>query len=226
MTLLIAEQLTKFYGLRPVLRGISLSVERNECLAVLGANGAGKTTLLRMLTTLSKPNSGTLRIDGIDAVANPDAARARIGVVSHQSLVYPDLTAFENLRFHADLQGVPHATIENALRQVDLWPRAHDLARTFSRGMIQRLTIARATLHNPALLLLDEPYTGLDQASAATLSGLLTQAASNGRAIVMTTHEFGRGLDGITRAVVIRNGRIGGEVRAGVNAASLAALVA
>jgi heme ABC exporter ATP-binding subunit CcmA len=214
-TLLDARQLTKFYGLRPILRGVSLTVQSGECLAVLGANGSGKTTLLRMLATLSAPNSGALTIDGVDAIKQPERARAHIGVVSHQSLVYPDLSAFENLRFHAELHGLSDATrrVEDALRRVNLWARAHDPARTFSRGMIQRLTIARATLHDPALLLLDEPFTGLDQPSAATLSGLLREAAGAGRGVIMTTHEFGRGLDGVTRAVVIHGGMISGELR-------------
>jgi heme exporter protein A len=225
MTTLDARNLTKFFGLRPVLRGVSLTVARGEFVAVLGANGAGKTTLLRMLATLSTPTSGALFVDGVDALKQPERARARIGVVSHQSLVYPDLTAFENLRFHAELHGATHARIEDALRRVDLWARAHDPARTFSRGMIQRLTIARATVHDPGLLLLDEPFTGLDQPSAANLSVLLREAAGAGRAVVMTTHEFGRGLDGLTRAVAIRDGRIGGELTAGIDAASLGALL-
>jgi heme exporter protein A len=220
-----ARNLTKFFGVRPVLRGVSLTVARGEFVAVLGANGAGKTTLLRMLATLSTPTSGALSIDGVDALKQPERARARIGVVSHQSLVYPDLTAFENLRFHADLHGVDAARIETALRRVNLWQRAHDPARTFSRGMIQRLTIARATLHAPALLLLDEPYTGLDQPSAATLSALLREAAGAGRAVVMTTHEFGRGLEGVTRAVAIREGRIAGQRDSDINAETLGALL-
>jgi heme exporter protein A len=204
---------------------VSLAVACGEFVAVLGANGAGKTTLLRMLATLSTPTSGALSIDGVDALKHPEQARARIGVVSHQSLVYPDLTAYENLRFHADLHGVDASHIETALRRVNLWQRAHDPARTFSRGMIQRLTIARATLHNPALLLLDEPYTGLDQTSAAALSTLLREAAGAGRAVVMTTHEFGRGLEGVTRAVVIREGRIGGQLNADIRAETLGALL-
>ncbi len=216
---LVAEKLTKFYGMRPVLRGVSLSVDAGEFVAVLGANGAGKTTLLRMLSTLNSPTSGSLHIGGIDARVHPDQARALIGVVSHHSLIYPDLSAYENLAFHARLHGVQLVAgksadpVEAALRRVNLWARAQDFARTFSRGMLQRLSIARAVLHDPALLLFDEPFTGLDQPSAANLSDLLRDAAGDGRAIVMTTHEFGRGLQGITRALAIKGGRIGGELR-------------
>ncbi len=228
---LVADKLTKFYGMRPVLRGVTLTVDSGEFVAVLGANGAGKTTLLRMLSTLSAPTSGELQIDGIDARAHPEQARARIGVVSHHSLIYPDLSAYENLAFHARLHGVRLADgksadpVETALRRVNLWARAQDFARTFSRGMLQRLSIARAVLHDPALLLFDEPFTGLDQPSAASLSDLLRDAAGNGRAIVMTTHEFGRGLQGITRALAIKGGRIGGELRdADINAEALTRL--
>jgi heme exporter protein A len=148
-------------------------------------------------------------------------------MVSHHSLVYPDLTAYENLRFFARMYGFgsmdsgseihqspisnlqsPDQRIEETLRKVNLWNRAHDYARTFSRGMTQRLTIARAILHNPPLLLLDEPYTGLDQASAQNLSALLREVALSGRAVVMTTHELGRGLDGVTRFMQVEQGKL------------------
>jgi heme exporter protein A len=222
---LAAQRLTKFYGLRPILRGISFDISAGEFLAVLGANGAGKTTLLRMLATLARPQSGTLTICGIDALKNPERARALIGVVSHQSLIYPELTGFENLRFHATLHGV-ETRIEDALRRVNLWNRARDPARTYSRGMIQRLTIARAILHDPPLLLLDEPFTGLDQSSADNLSSLLAEAAGQGRAVIMTTHEFGRGLGGVTRAFAIKGGLISGELYGAVDTRALTELVA
>jgi ABC-type multidrug transport system ATPase subunit len=247
--LLVATNIGKLYGMRPVLRGVSLTVNRGEFVAVLGANGAGKTTLLKILATLARPNSGTLSIDSIDALQHPDQARARMGVVSHQSLIYPDLTAYENLQFYgqiygygiddfrfqiSDMQTAPateksivnlKSEIENALRRVNLWNRKDDFARTFSRGMTQRLTIARAILHNPPLLLLDEPFTGLDQASAANLSALLREAALSDRAVVMTTHEFQRGLEGVTRALVIRGGKIEAEEREDLSADRLTALV-
>ncbi len=229
-SLLVVDRIAKLYGLRPILRGVSFTVERGEFVAVLGANGAGKTTLLRMLATLSRPAAGSIFVDGIDATKQPERARARIGVVSHHSLVYVDLTAYENLAFHAEMHGMKGdaaaKVIEELLRRVNLWARANDFARTFSRGMIQRLTIARALLHDPPLLLLDEPYTGLDQSSAGALSALLREAAGGGRGIVMTTHEFGRGLDGVTRALVIRGGRVGSEIAGGVTPEALAEAVA
>ncbi len=236
--LLTATALTKLFGMRPVLRGVDLYVDRGEFVTILGPNGAGKTTLLRILATLSTPNGGTLSIGGIDALKDAAKARANIGMVSHHSLVYPDLTAYENLRFFARMYGLreirnqrleigatqspispkqglvnlqsPDQRIEEALRKVNLWNRAHDYARTFSRGMTQRLTIARAILHNPPLLLLDEPYTGLDQASAQNLSALLREVALSGRAVVMTTHELGRGLEGVTRFVQVEQGKLVG----------------
>jgi heme exporter protein A len=228
-----AIELAKFYGMRPVLRNLSLRVERGEFVAILGPNGAGKTTLLRVLATLARPDAGKLTISGVDALENPSRARALIGVVSHQPLVYPDLTAAENLQFYAQMYGIErgragsewrlgtnrkspvsslHALVSERLRQVDLLTRAHEPVRAFSRGMVQRLAIARAILHDPPLLLLDEPYTGLDQTSARNLSALLRELAVAGRTVVMTTHEFGRGLEGVTRAVLLKAGRVSGEL--------------
>ena len=241
-SLLLATNLGKLYGMRPVLRGVSLTVERGEFVAVLGANGAGKTTLLRILATLARPSTGALTLNGIDALQHADRARAHIGMVSHQSLIYPDLTAFENLAFYGRMYDLSHerravsrdftahgsrltARIEDSLRRVNLWNRKDDFARTFSRGMIQRLTIARAILHDPLLLLLDEPFTGLDQASAANLSALLRETALNERAIVMTTHELSRGLDGVTRALILKGGRIEHELTEGIAAGRLTELM-
>jgi heme exporter protein A len=235
MTALVtATNIGKLYGMRPVLKSVSLSVDRGEFVAVLGANGAGKTTLLRILATLARPSVGALDIAGVDALQHADRARAFIGMVSHQSLIYPDLTARENLAFFGRMYGVGdwrveiagqqsppqrrsaisnlESQIENALRRVNLWNRCDDFARTFSRGMIQRLTIARAILHNPPLLLMDEPFTGLDQASAANLSSLLRETAMSNRAVIMTTHELSRGLEGVTRALIIKSGRIEHEI--------------
>ncbi len=242
--LLTATNLGKLYGMRPVLKGVSLSVTRGEFVAVLGANGAGKTTLLRILATLTRPSAGSLRIAGVDALAHADRARALIGMVSHQSLIYPDLTARENLEFFGRMYGIsdseipasdstidttslqnPKSRIEDALRRVNLWQRRDDFARTFSRGMTQRLTIARAILHDPPLLLLDEPFTGLDQTSAANLSALLRETAMRERAVIMTTHELSRGLDGVTRALIIKAGRIEHELAAGFTPDLLANLM-
>jgi ABC-type multidrug transport system ATPase subunit len=242
--LLTAMNIGKLYGMRPVLKGVSMSVARGEFVAVLGANGAGKTTLLRILATLARPSTGSLNIAGVDALQHADRARAHIGMVSHQSLIYPDLTARENLEFFGRMYGIsdfgfsisdsnagvpsiqnPKSKIENVLRRVNLWNRRDDFARTFSRGMIQRLTIARAILHDPPLLLMDEPFTGLDQTSAANLSSLLRETAMSDRAVIMTTHELSRGLDGITRALIIKAGKIEHELTAGFTPEQLTALM-
>jgi heme ABC exporter ATP-binding subunit CcmA len=226
--MLRAANLAKLYGVRPVLKGVSLGVERGEFVAILGANGAGKTTLLRILATLARPSAGALTIGGIDALKHPAYARAQIGLVSHQSLIYPDLTASENLEFYGRMYGILQPgkpRVEDALRRVNLWSRRNDFARTFSRGMIQRLTIARAILHNPSLLLLDEPFTGLDQSSAANLSALLRETAMENRAVIMTTHELSRSLDGVSRALVIKNGTIEHEERDDLSTRRLTSLV-
>ncbi len=206
--MLDAAGIRKRYGLRPVLRGLNLRVGPGEIVAILGANGAGKSTLLRVLATLLRPEAGTLAIDGIDALARGGDARARIGVVLHYTMVYPELSGRENLHFHAELRGLNDsaARITAALEQVDLIRRADDLARAYSRGMAQRLSLARALLHEPVLLILDEPFTGLDQASAARLSALLAEWARAGKAAVMTTHEVGRGMDAVTRALTLDGG--------------------
>jgi heme exporter protein A len=230
VAVLQASNLSKFYGLRPILKGVSFEVNAGDFVAILGANGAGKTTLLRILCTLSRPNTGALRIDGVDALKQPDQARQRLGVVSHQTLVYPDLSAYENLRFFGDLHGLPGDSlavqIEDTLRRVNLWTRAHDRVATFSRGMTQRLSIARAILHDPALLLLDEPFTGLDQPSAGALSALLRDVAVAGRSVIMTTHEFGRGLEGVTRALLIKGGTVAATRDGNINTQTLLEMTA
>jgi heme exporter protein A len=225
--MLVATDLTKSYGMRPVLRRVSLSIDKGEFVAILGANGAGKTTLLRVLATLIRPDSGQLSVGDVDALQHPAQARARIGLVSHQPLLYPDLTAQENLLFYARMYGITDALaqVSAVLRRVELHPRAHDPVRTFSRGMVQRLAIARAVLHNPPVLLLDEPYTGLDQSSARNLSALLREFAISGRSVVMTTHEFGRGLEGVQRALVIRGGRMADELRENITGETVARLL-
>jgi heme exporter protein A len=226
-TLLSATHISKFFGLRPVLRGVSLQAGRAEFIALLGANGAGKTTLLRILATLMRPDSGTLIIGDVDALAQPAKARAWIGMVAHASLIYPDLSAQENLLFYGQMHGIKRdeleSRVEEALRRVNLWLRRGDLARTFSRGMLQRLTIARALLANPPLLLLDEPFTGLDQSSAAGLSSLLSDLVSQGHTAIMATHELERGLAGITRAVILRSGQMSEELYEDLTPSRLAA---
>lgn len=200
--------LTKSFGSRLVLRGIDLAVAKGDSLAIFGPNGAGKTTLLKILSTVMRPASGTVRIDGIDLREDPLAARRRIGVMAHQTLIYDDLTVYENLRFYAKMYDVPNLKqrIEELIAQVGLRPRLHDLVRTLSRGMQQRVSLARALLHDPSILLLDEPETGLDQEAAAFLEETVRDRGM--RTVVMVTHSLERGLQMGSRAAILVQGRI------------------
>ncbi len=203
-------RLVKNFGAHPVLRGVDLHVPAGEYLVLVGPNGAGKTTLLRLLATLARPTTGEVRVGGWLLPQSADRVRAHLGFVSHQPLLYADLTAEENLRFFARMYALQNASarIGEALDLVGLAKRRDDLVGSFSRGMQQRLTIARATLHQPDVLLLDEPYTGLDQDAVAMLDEVLRSVASGGRTIVMTTHNLARGLCNSHRVAVLSRGRI------------------
>jgi heme exporter protein A len=202
--------LRKSFGPRAALADVDLSVERGEFATLVGPNGAGKTTLLRVLATLTRPTSGTVQIDGVDAAQAGEQVRRRIGFLSHNTLLYEDLTAEQNLRFYAqmyDLEQAPARATE-LLERVGLTLRHHDLVRTFSRGMKQRLAVARAVLHRPPLLLLDEPYTGLDPAAAQDLTTLLRELAEGGCTLLLTTHNLSRALAIGYRIVVLSRGRV------------------
>lgn len=206
--------LTKTYGLLPVLRGVNLTVEAGEFVTLVGANGAGKSTLLTILATLAKPTDGTVKIGGWPLPQQANRVRRHIGLVSHQSLLYRDLSAEENLQFYARLYQLQDrdALVEAALRRVGLSVRARDPVRTFSRGMKQRLTIARATLHAPDVLLLDEPYTGLDQDASRLLDELLLREKEFGRTILLITHNLLRGFNLSDRVAILSRGKIVREV--------------
>jgi heme exporter protein A len=205
-------KLTKVFGVNPVLRGLDLDVPRGQFLALLGPNGSGKSTLLRILAALARPTSGSVTIGGWELPREASYVRAQLGVVSHLPLLYDTLTAEENLLFFARLYNLPpterHMRVEFPLRRVGLWRRARDVVNTYSRGMQQRLAIARAILHDPAVLLLDEPYTGLDQDAAALLDDLLREVAVKGRTVVMTTHDLRRGHALADRIAILSRGRI------------------
>lgn len=204
--------LTKTFGLNPVLRGLDLDVPRGEFLALLGPNGSGKTTLLRILGALARPTSGTVRVGGWELPGEAEFVRAQLGVVSHLPLLYDTLTAEENLLFFARIYNLPRETrrerVDTVLRRVGLARRARDVVATYSRGMQQRLAIARAILHDPAVLLLDEPYTGLDQDAAALLDELLHEVAIGGRTVIMTTHDLRRGHALADRIAILSRGKI------------------
>jgi len=197
----------RFAGIT-ALHGVDLSVHAGEAVALFGPNGAGKTTFLRILATLLRPSAGTVRLFGQAVADGGAAARRRIGLLSHQSFLYPDLTPTQNLEFYARMFGAPLARVRELLVQVDLLGWAHRPVRTLSRGLEQRCALARALLHEPDLLLLDEPFTGLDVDAAAMLTGMLRAAHARGTAILMTTHDIGRGFAVCSRAAILVRGRM------------------
>jgi heme exporter protein A len=200
----------KVFGLVPVLDGVSLDVRGGEAVALLGANGAGKTTLLKILATLLRPTRGTVTIAGHDVVRAPETVRPLLGVVAHGAWVYDDLTARENLAFWAALGGL-HADADDltgALAGVGLDRVADARVRTFSAGMKRRLSLARVTLAQPRVLLLDEPFAGLDQRAKKWLEGRLEALKAGGAALLMVTHSFGRELGVADRLAVLAGGRI------------------
>jgi heme exporter protein A len=217
-----ARGLEKWYGPLPVVRGVTFSVAPGEFLTVFGPNGAGKTTLLRMLCGAVKPTRGTVVVGGQD-VAGEDGARRRIGLLSHQTFLYPGLTAAENLDFYGRLYGLRdrRARVDAALESVGLRGRSGDRVRTFSRGMQQRLALARTLLHEPRVVLLDEPYTGLDPHAAAMLRDVLDRLRDGRTTVVLVTHNLSQGLEQADRVVVQVGGKwVSDEPRAAVDAAA------
>jgi heme exporter protein A len=208
-------KLVKRFGMKPVLRGLDFTVQEGEFVALLGPNGAGKTTFLRILASLSRPSLGQVAIGGYRLPDQAAAVRQRLGVVSHLPLLYGDLTAEENLQFFARMYGVKEANkrISVVLDLVGLTARRRDLVRTFSRGMQQRLAIGRAVLHDPDVILFDEPHTGLDQEACVMLDGVLKEVAARNRTVVMTSHDLVRVADLATRFDVISRGVIVATVR-------------
>jgi heme exporter protein A len=209
------KKLVKRFGPKVVLRGLDFHVEAGEFVAILGPNGAGKTTFLRILASLSRPLMGEVKIAGFWLPAQAAAVRRRIGVVSHLPLLYGDLTAEENLRFYGRMYAVPdlNARAREVLTLVGLSSRRRDLVRTFSRGMQQRLAIGRAVLHDPEVMLFDEPHTGLDQDASEMLDTVLQQVAARGRTVVMTSHDLARTADLASRFDVLSRGKIVASVQ-------------
>jgi heme exporter protein A len=198
------------FGETTVLGGVDLVVAAGETVALLGPNGAGKTTLLRVLALLLRPSAGRLALFGAAAASAPPALRRRIGYVGHESLCYPDLTAGENLAFYARLYEVPDGVrrVHELLVWAGLEGAARRPVRVYSRGMSQRLALARALLHRPELLLLDEPFTGLDPEAARALDERLLALRAAGCAVVFTTHDLERVATLATRAAILHRGRI------------------
>jgi len=224
-SLIEINRLVKAFDLLPVLRQLDLSIARGEFVALLGPNGSGKSTLIRLLAGLSKPTAGTITIGGWELPREAAAVRAQIGLVSHKPLLYENLTARENLLFFSRLYNMTgvEARITQLLERVGLAKRGGDLVRTYSRGMQQRLSIARALLHRPDVLLLDEPYTGLDQDASFVLDGLLRDAHTEGHTILMATHQLDRAATLGSRVVILSRGAIGYDAPAAAqDAAQLA----
>lgn len=226
--LIEVKEVHKRYGRKPILRGLSLAVEAGHITALLGANGAGKTTLMRVIAGLAKPDRGEIRLGGVRSAKNLHELRRYIGLVAHLPLLYDTLTAWENLAVFArlyDLEEAP-ARIEQVLRAVELWPRRNDLVRTFSRGMVQRLAIGRATLHSPPVLLLDEPDTGLDPASADLLHDLIRNLGAADRAILLTTHNLDRARTWADTVSILVDGKIASQQQTrGLDTATLRELM-
>ncbi len=197
------------FGHVRALRGVSFALRAGESLTVFGPNGAGKTTLLRVLAGLLRPQRGDVLLDGRPLERSDAAHRRRAGLIAHYSLLYDGLTAAENLAFYARLYALPDrdAAVRRALEGVGLEARADDLAGTFSRGMVQRLAIARALLHEPRIVLLDEPFSGLDQRAAATLRELLMRLRAERRTMVLVTHNLDEGLELATHVAIQVAGR-------------------
>ena len=208
------ERVTKRFGASSALQGIDLQLESGKCLGLVGPNGAGKTTLLKILSTLSAPSSGTVTIAGLDASRAAERIRPLLGVLSHRTFLYGHLTAFENLHFYGRLLGVVQLgeRIGEVLETVGLATLGRQLVRTYSRGMQQRLAIARAILHRPRLLLLDEPYNALDGQAVDRLQELLRQLSREGHTVVISTHDLPRGFELCDEFAIQRRGRIVGRI--------------
>lgn len=204
-----AADLHRSFGRKEALSGVSLTIRAGECLALFGPNGAGKTTLLRTLAGLLRPTRGEARISG-HVLPGEASVRAHIGIISHHSLLYDALSARENVTFAARLYSVPNAetAAARALERMGMASRMHTPVRSLSRGMQQRVSIARAIVHSPSVILADEPYSGLDDDGSRSLTALLSELRGEGAAMIVVTHNIAEGLDLATHASVMSSGKI------------------
>ncbi|MFZ4848925.1 MAG: ABC transporter ATP-binding protein [Caldilinea sp.] len=208
--LIVARKVAKRYGRKRVLNSVDLVVPQGEVMALLGANGAGKSTLMRIISGLTQPDRGEVLLGGVSTRRAGHEIRRYIGLVAHAPLLYDNLSGWDNLLFFARLYDLqrPAERVEAVLHAVDLWPRRHDVVRSYSRGMTQRLAIGRAILHDPPVLLLDEPDTGLDPASAETLAHLIRTLGASSRAILLTTHNLERAVLWADSITLLAEGKI------------------
>ncbi len=204
------QEVSKFFGDLVALQGVQLRIEAGESVLVYGPNGAGKTTLLRVLAMAARPTEGRVLLDGREVHRDLEAAKSAIGFVSHATFLYGDLTARENLRFYAALFGLPERErkIDVGLEMFQVRDRAGVPVRELSRGLQQRVSLARAFLHDPRFLLLDEPFTGLDAATTELLENLLRRLPQQGKALVFSTHDFEQGAAIARRLVALERGRV------------------
>ncbi len=202
--------LTKSFGTHLALRGLDLGVRWGESVVIFGPNGAGKTTLIKVLASIMNPSSGKVLVDGRDLKSNAEEVRRRIGVVTHQTFLYSNLTAYENLEFYSRMYDVPRRKerIHEVVAMVGMTSRLHDRVGTLSRGMQQRLAIARSRLHKPDIMLLDEPETGLDQQAISMLWRALQTEDEGKSSIILTTHNLERGFELGDRLLILDKGRI------------------
>lgn len=202
--------LTKSFGSHLALRGIDLEVKPGESIVICGPNGAGKTTLIKVLATIMNPSSGRVLVDGLSLKGNAEEIRRRVGVVTHQTFLYSNLTAYENLRFYSRMYDVPTVKerIHEVVAMVGMTSRLYDRVGTLSRGMQQRLSIARSLLHKPSIMLLDEPETGLDQPAVSMLWEALQAEEEGKRTIILTTISLERGLELGERLLILNQGKI------------------
>ena len=203
-------ELTKSFGERYALRGIDLRVSRGEHLVIFGPNGAGKTTLLKILSTLVKPSSGRVWLDGIDIRDRPAQIRRKINLVSHETFLYDDLTVYENLKFYGKMYDVPdlEQRIKEAVSRVQLESRLHDRVGTLSHGLQRRASIARAVLPDPSILFLDEPEVGLDPHASTVIRDVLSSINSGSRTVVMATHNLERGFELGDSVIILDRGKV------------------
>lgn len=201
--------LTKEFGSRKALSEVTFQLPQGAFLSVFGPNGAGKTTLLRILASLSRASAGSASLLGIDLLEQPEQARGHIGLISHEPMLYPDLSAWQNLMFFAELYGVedPETRVMGLLEAVELKARRFDAVRTFSKGMTQRMAIARALIHDPSIVFLDEPYSGLDPHAVEVFDRILAQERQ-GKTFVMVSHDMKKGFDLCTHVLLLSRGKL------------------